>query len=56
MHGPQSIYYSRANGAGKSIFSNTLVQTDFEVFDGDKYITQLRQKFPETGVISSRSM
>jgi predicted ABC-type ATPase len=37
------------NGAGKSIFSNTLVQIEFKVFDGDQYISQLKQKYPEVG-------
>lgn len=37
------------NGAGKSAFSSKLASTEFEVFDGDKYVTALKGKFPETG-------
>jgi predicted ABC-type ATPase len=37
------------NGAGKSLFSKELTATDFEVFDGDKHMTALMRKYPETG-------
>jgi len=46
---PNLFIIAGPNGAGKSIFSGTLVQVDFEVFDGDKYVSQLKQKYPETG-------
>lgn len=44
------------NGAGKSLFSKILVQPGLDVFDGDKYITSLKAKYPDTGsdIIESR--
>ena len=46
---PDLFIIAGPNGAGKSLFSKTLVQIEDEVFDGDKYISQLKQKYPETG-------
>jgi predicted ABC-type ATPase len=46
---PDLFIIAGPNGAGKSLFSSTLVQIDFEIFDGDRYISQLKQKYPETG-------
>ncbi len=37
------------NGSGKSLFSGVLTITEYEVFDGDKYMTELTKKYPETG-------
>jgi predicted ABC-type ATPase len=37
------------NGAGKSLFSSTLIKADYEVFDGDKYVSELKVKYPEIG-------
>lgn len=37
------------NGAGKSLFSKELTDSAFEVFDGDKHMTALMRKYPETG-------
>lgn len=37
------------NGAGKSLFSSMLIKTDCEVFDGDKFISELKEKYPEIG-------
>jgi len=37
------------NGSGKSLFSKELTESDLEVFDGDKQMTQLAKMFPETG-------
>ncbi|MBO9636294.1 MAG: zeta toxin family protein [Chitinophagaceae bacterium] len=37
------------NGAGKSLFSAKLVKVDCEVFDGDKYVSALKEKYPEIG-------
>lgn len=37
------------NGSGKSLFSSSLVNVDFEVFDGDKYVASLKKQYPETG-------
>jgi predicted ABC-type ATPase len=37
------------NGAGKSLFSSTLIKADHEVFDGDKYVSELKEKYPEIG-------
>ncbi len=53
---PNLYVIARPNGAGKSLFSATLADTDFEVFDGDKYISRLQQQFPETGsdIITNR--
>ncbi len=49
MSNPRLFIVAGPNGAGKSLFSNKLSQTDFDVFDGDKYITTLKNKYPETG-------
>lgn len=46
---PDLFIIAGPNGAGKSLFSSTLVQVDFEIFDGDRYISQLKLKYPETG-------
>ena len=46
---PDLFIIAGPNGAGKSLFSSTLVQVDFEIFDGDRYISQLNLKYPETG-------
>jgi len=46
---PNLFIIAGPNGAGKSLFSNTLVSSVSEIFDGDKYISQLKQKYPETG-------
>lgn len=48
-HVPNLYIIAGPNGAGKSIFSRTLVTVDYDVFDGDKYVTQLKEKYPETG-------
>lgn len=37
------------NGAGKSIFSSILVKVNCEVFDGDKLVGALKEKYPEVG-------
>lgn len=37
------------NGAGKSAFSSTIIKIDDEVFDGDKYVSELKEKYPEIG-------
>jgi len=46
---PALFIIAGPNGAGKSLFSSSLVEVDFEVFDGDKYIAELKVKYPETG-------
>jgi predicted ABC-type ATPase len=46
---PNLFIIAGPNGAGKSLFSNNLVSSVSEIFDGDKYISQLKQKYPETG-------
>jgi predicted ABC-type ATPase len=46
---PNLFIIAGPNGAGKSEFSNFLVQIEHEIFDGDKFISRLKQKYPETG-------
>ncbi|MEV4884116.1 zeta toxin family protein [Chitinophaga ginsengisegetis] len=46
---PKLFIVAGPNGAGKSLFSAELTATDFEVFDGDKHMTRLKAKYPETG-------
>jgi len=46
---PHLFIVAGPNGAGKSLFSANLAPTEFEVFDGDKYVTELKKRFPETG-------
>ncbi len=49
MSGPRLFIVAGPNGSGKSLFSKELTESDFEVFDGDKYMTELVKTFPETG-------
>jgi predicted ABC-type ATPase len=49
MTNPALFIVAGPNGAGKSLFSKELTATDFEVFDGDKHMTALMKKYPETG-------
>lgn len=53
---PNLYIIAGPNGAGKSLFSATSVDTDFEDFDGDKYISRLQRQFPEIGsdILSNR--
>jgi predicted ABC-type ATPase len=46
---PRLFIVAGPNGSGKSLFSRELTQVDFEVFDGDKYMSRLISEFPETG-------
>lgn len=46
---PHLFIVAGPNGAGKSLFSSTLAPTEYEVFDGDKYVTELKKRFPEIG-------
>lgn len=46
---PSLFVVAGPNGSGKSLFSKELTQSDFEVFDGDKHMTELVKKYPETG-------
>ncbi|SIO51954.1 zeta toxin family protein [Chitinophaga niabensis] len=46
---PHLYIVAGPNGAGKSLFSAELTTTDFEVFDGDKHMAELKAKYPETG-------
>lgn len=46
---PHLFIVAGPNGAGKSLFSAMLAPTEFDVFDGDKYITELKKRFPEIG-------
>jgi len=49
MPTPRLFIVAGPNGSGKSLFSKELTESDFEVFDGDKHMTQLTKMFPETG-------
>src|ERR1700744_288127 len=49
MPAPRLFIVAGPNGSGKSLFSKELTESDFEVFDGDKHMTQLAKMFPETG-------
>jgi dephospho-CoA kinase len=49
MASPSLFIVAGPNGSGKSLFSKELTNTDFEVFDGDKHMSALLKKFPETG-------
>ncbi|MCS3800075.1 hypothetical protein [Niastella sp. OAS944] len=46
---PALFIVAGPNGAGKSLFSKELTVTELEVFDGDKHMTALVKKYPETG-------
>ena len=46
---PRLFIVAGPNGSGKSLFSKALTESDFEVFDGDKHMTDLVKQFPETG-------
>src|SRR5215218_8273735 len=46
---PHLYIIAGPNGSGKSLFSKDLVTVDYTVFDGDKYVTALKEQFPETG-------
>ncbi|MES2458757.1 MAG: zeta toxin family protein [Bacteroidota bacterium] len=45
---PQLFVFAGPNGAGKSTLSEAFVSPGTFVFDGDKEILMLKQKFPET--------
>jgi predicted ABC-type ATPase len=49
MTNPALFIVAGPNGAGKSLFSKELTATELEVFDGDKHMTALVKKYPETG-------
>ncbi|OQP47295.1 hypothetical protein A4H97_07265 [Niastella yeongjuensis] len=49
MSKPVLFIVAGPNGSGKSLFSKKLTTTDLEVFDGDKHMTALIKKYPETG-------
>jgi len=49
MAAPRLFVVAGPNGSGKSLFSSSLTFTEFEVFDGDKHMSELSLKFPETG-------
>lgn len=49
MTNPGLFIVAGPNGAGKSLFSKELTATELEVFDGDKHMTALVKKYPETG-------
>jgi predicted ABC-type ATPase len=49
MPGPRLFLVAGPNGSGKSLFSKELTESDYEVFDGDKYMTELVKEFPEIG-------
>jgi predicted ABC-type ATPase len=49
MPRPRLFIVAGPNGSGKSLFSKELTESDYEVFDGDKYMTELVKAFPETG-------
>lgn len=49
MSAPRLFVVAGPNGSGKSLFSRELTDSDFEVFDGDKHLTALRKRYPETG-------
>ncbi len=46
---PTLFVVAGPNGAGKIIFSNSIVEVDFEVFDGDRHVAMLMVLYPETG-------
>jgi Fe-S cluster assembly ATPase SufC len=48
MSAPRLFIIAGPNGSGKSLFSQAL--TGFNVFDGDKHMSILVKKFPETGI------
>ena len=45
---PSLFVIAGPNGAGKSTFSKDLVPAALDVFDGDKELIRLQQKFPDT--------
>jgi Uncharacterized protein conserved in bacteria len=49
MGSPSLFIVAGPNGSGKSLFSKELTNTDFGVFDGDKHMAALKNKYPETG-------
>jgi predicted ABC-type ATPase len=49
MTNPDLFIVAGPNGSGKSLFSKKLTDSAFEVFDGDKYMTALTKRYPETG-------
>lgn len=49
MSTPVLFIVAGPNGSGKSLFSKELTISDFEVFDGDKHMSALVKKYPETG-------
>lgn len=49
MTNPCLFIVAGPNGSGKSLFSKELTATELEVFDGDKHMTALMKKYPETG-------
>lgn len=49
MSVPRLFIVAGPNGSGKSLFSKELTESSFEVFDGDKHMTNLAKQFPETG-------
>jgi len=46
---PRLFIIAGPNGSGKSLFSKELIGSGIEAFDGDKHMSQLVKKFPETG-------
>ena len=46
---PNLFVIAGPNGSGKSSFSKQLVNIDTEVFDGDKYVSDLKKEYPEIG-------
>jgi predicted ABC-type ATPase len=49
MSNPVLFVVAGPNGSGKSLFSKELTVSDLEVFDGDKHMAALVNKYPETG-------
>lgn len=49
MTNPALFIIAGPNGAGKSLFSKEITDTELEVFDGDKHMSALIKKYPETG-------
>lgn len=49
MTNPALFIVAGPNGAGKSLFSKEITATELDVFDGDKHMSALGKKYPETG-------
>lgn len=49
MSAPRLFIIAGPNGSGKSLFSQVLSGLELNVFDGDKHMSLLVKKFPETG-------